>query len=105
MIRGNENGTCMLINIAILGDRNVIKGEIETILKCKELTIEIQRVCNVKTKCNASNSGGNCNRLDVIQKIPELHTGKARNQGTTDNSHIGHCTRTAGSTDVKVQNI
>jgi lipopolysaccharide/colanic/teichoic acid biosynthesis glycosyltransferase len=25
------------------------------------------------------------------------------NQGTTENSHIGHCTHTAESTDVKVQ--
>jgi hypothetical protein len=41
----------------------------------------------------------------IIQKIPEQHTGKAQNQGTSDNSHIGHCTRTAESTDVKVQNI
>ena len=42
---------------------------------------------------------------DNIQKISEQHTGKARNKGTTENSHIGHCTRTAESTDVKVQNI
>ena len=26
--------------------------------------------------------------------IPEQHTGKARNQGTTENSHTGYCTRT-----------
>jgi hypothetical protein len=62
-------------------------------------------VWDVKTKCDAINSGGNWNRLDVIQKIPEQHTGTAQNQGTTDNSHIEHCTRTAGSTDVNVENI
>jgi hypothetical protein len=28
---------------------------------------------------------------------------KARNPRTTENSHIGHCTHTAESTDVKVQ--
>jgi hypothetical protein len=39
----------MLIDVAILGDRNVIK-EAEKILKYKDLTIEIQRMSNVKTK-------------------------------------------------------
>jgi len=32
------------------GDRNVIKKEAEMILKYKDLTIEIQRMWNVKTK-------------------------------------------------------
>ena len=40
----------MLIDVAISGDRNVIKKEAEKILKYKGLTIEIQRMCNVKTK-------------------------------------------------------
>ena len=40
----------MLIDIAISGDRNVIKKEAEKILKYKDLTIEIQRMWNVKTK-------------------------------------------------------
>ena len=50
IIRDNEKGTCMLIDFAISGDRNVIKKEAEKILKYKDLTIEIQRMCNVKTK-------------------------------------------------------
>jgi len=40
----------MLIDVAISGDRNVIKKEAEKILKYKDLTTEIQRVWNVKTK-------------------------------------------------------
>jgi hypothetical protein len=48
--RDNENGTCMLIDAAISGDRNVTKKEAEKILKYKDLTIEIQRMWNVKTK-------------------------------------------------------
>ena len=40
----------MLINVTISGDRNVIKKEAEKILKYKDLTIEIQRMWNVKTK-------------------------------------------------------
>jgi hypothetical protein len=39
----------MLIDIAILGDRNVIK-KVAQILKYKDLTIEIQRRWNVKAK-------------------------------------------------------
>jgi len=40
----------MLIDVAISGDRNVSKIEAEKILKYKDLTIEIQRMWNVKTK-------------------------------------------------------
>ena len=50
IIRDNEKGTCMLIDVAISGDINVIKKEAEEILKYKELTIEIQRMWNVETK-------------------------------------------------------
>jgi len=44
IIRDNEKRTCMLIDVAISGDRNVIKKEAEKILKYKDLTIEIQRM-------------------------------------------------------------
>jgi len=40
----------LLIDVANSGDRNVIKKEAEKILKYKDLTIEIQRMWNVKTK-------------------------------------------------------
>jgi uncharacterized protein YycO len=40
----------MLINVAIPGDRNVIKKEAEMILKYKDLIIEIQAMWNVKVK-------------------------------------------------------
>jgi hypothetical protein len=39
----------MLIDVAIPGDRNVIKKDAENILKYKDLIIEIQRMWNVKT--------------------------------------------------------
>jgi hypothetical protein len=50
IIRDNETGTCMLIDVAISGDRNVIKSEAEKILKYEDLPIEIQRMWNVKTR-------------------------------------------------------
>jgi len=52
IIRDNEKGTCMLIDVAISGEINVIKkeAEAEKILKYNDLAIEIQRMWNVKTK-------------------------------------------------------
>jgi hypothetical protein len=40
----------MLLDVASLGERNVIKKEAEKIIKYKDLTIEIQRMWNVKTR-------------------------------------------------------
>jgi hypothetical protein len=40
----------MEINVAISGDRNVIKKEAKKILKYKDLIIEIQCLWNVKVK-------------------------------------------------------
>ena len=40
----------MSIDVAIPGDRNVIKKEAEKILKYKDFTIEIQPMCSVKVK-------------------------------------------------------
>jgi hypothetical protein len=39
-----------LIDIAVSGGGNVVKKEAENSLKYKDLTIEIQRVCNVKNE-------------------------------------------------------
>jgi hypothetical protein len=50
VIHGNEKRTCMSIDVAISGDRNVIKKEAEKILKYKDPTTEIQCMWNVNTK-------------------------------------------------------
>jgi len=47
----------MLIDVAIPGDRYVIKKEAEKILKYKNLTIEIQCMWNVKTRVIPVTSG------------------------------------------------
>jgi hypothetical protein len=49
IISDNEKGTCVLIDVAISGDRNMIEKDVKKILKYKDLTIEIQRMWNVKT--------------------------------------------------------
>ena len=43
-------GNVYVIDVAISGDRNMIKKEAGKILKYKDLTIEMQRMCNVRTK-------------------------------------------------------
>jgi len=40
-MRDNEKGTGMLIDVAVSGDRNVIKREDEKIVKYKDLTREV----------------------------------------------------------------
>jgi hypothetical protein len=50
IIRDNKNGTCMLTDVAISGDRNVIQQEAENILKYENLTSDIQRMWNVNAK-------------------------------------------------------
>jgi len=102
IIPDNEKGTCMLIDVAISGDINVIKNEAENILKYKDLTIEIRRMWNVKTRVIPVIIGATGTIL-VIQKVRKQHTRKTCSQGTTENSHIGHCTHTSESTNVKVQ--
>jgi hypothetical protein len=50
IIRDKGKGTCVPIDVATPGERNVMKKEAEKILKYKDLIIEIQRMWNVKTK-------------------------------------------------------
>ena len=91
----------MLIDVAISGDSNVIKKEAEKILKYKDLTIEIQRMWNVKTKVIPIILGatGTISKLfrKCVSNIPGNH------QETTENSHIRHCTHTAESANVEIQ--
>jgi hypothetical protein len=101
IIRDNEKGTCTLIDVAMPADRNVIKKEAEKILKYKDLITEIQGMWNVKTKTSYNRS--NWNHFKILQKILKQRTRKARYQGTTENSYIGHSTHTAESANVEAQ--
>jgi len=56
----------MSIDIAISGDRNVIKNEAEKILKYEDLTIEIQHMWNVKTKVIPVIRGGDWDYFKAI---------------------------------------
>jgi hypothetical protein len=56
-----------------------------------------------KNKSDASNNKSNWNHFKILYKILEQHTGKARYQGTTENSYIGHSTHSAESANVETQ--
>ena len=82
IIRDNEKGTCILTDVIIPVDRKVIKKLInvsENILKCRDLTIEIQRMWNVKNKSDTTNNKGDWYHLKITQTLPEQHIGKVRN--------------------------
>jgi hypothetical protein len=75
IIRDNEKGTCMLIDVAIPGDRNVIKKEAEKILKYKDLITEIQHV-ECKIKGDASNNRDNWKHFKPFRKYLSSIVGK-----------------------------
>jgi len=60
IMRNNDKGSCVLIDVTIFGDRNVIKRDDVKILKYKDLKTEIQHMWNVKTKVT-----GNWNHLNT----------------------------------------
>jgi len=50
IIHDDKQQTCLLVDVLIPGDRNVIKKEAEKILMYKDLIIDIQCMWNVKAK-------------------------------------------------------
>ena len=61
--RNNEKGTRMLIEVAVLRDRNVIKKECEKRVKCGDHTIEICKHNDTVT------NRGDWNYLRIVKKI------------------------------------
>jgi len=83
----------------------VFKKEEEKILKYKDLTVEIQRMWNVKTKVIPVIIGATGTISKLFRKYVSNIPGKYEVEELTENSHIGHCTYNAESTNVKVQSI
>ena len=69
----------MLINVAIPGDRNMIKKEDEKIFRYKHLIIKINAHVECESKCDTGNNRGDWNHFRITQKIPEQHNRKALN--------------------------
>ena len=72
IICDNKPGTCMLIDAAILGDRNVIKKEAEKILRPRDRN-------SVHVECDSKSNTGYWNHFKITHTLPEQHTRKARN--------------------------
>jgi hypothetical protein len=72
VIRDNKKGRCVLIDIAISENRNVIKKEAENILIYKDLTKEIEGIHSFIQYClttsNSNNNKGNCDHLKISKK-------------------------------------
>jgi hypothetical protein len=64
----------MLIDVAISGDRNVIKKEAEKILKYEYFITEVE----CESKRDTSNNRGDWNNIKITQTVPEQHTRKAQ---------------------------
>ena len=95
----------MSIDVANPGDRNVIKKEAEQILKYKYFIIETQRMWNVKAKVIPVIIGATGTISGSLRQYLSNIPGKHKIKGLQKNSHIVQCTQTAGSANVKVQNI
>jgi hypothetical protein len=78
-MRDDKQGTCTSIDVAVGGDRNVVKRETEKILKYEDLTVEIQCMWNVKAKVIPVIIVGDWNHFKITSDIPEQRTGKAGN--------------------------
>jgi len=61
MIR--QTGTCILFDLAVSGDRNVMKKEYDKIVKHNNLTIRTQNMWNTKTKAIPEITGASRNHL------------------------------------------
>jgi hypothetical protein len=89
-IKNKKEKTCILIDVAIPADRNIMQKEVEKKLKYKSLCIEIQRMWNMKctiisviveairivTKCLKKNLEATTRKhlIDSLQKTAILGT-------------------------------
>ena len=93
----------MLIDVAIPGDRNVIKKEADKILKYQDLIIEIQCLWNMIAKVIPVIMG-DWKHFKISQTIPEQHTRKHEIKELQKTAILGTA-HTTESANVTVQNI
>ena len=98
-----KKGTCLLIGVAVPGDRNVIKKDTEKILKCKDLIIGSQSIWNVEAKVIPVIRGATVTVSKSLRHYPSNIPGKYEIKELQKYSHFGHCTHTTESANVKVQ--
>ena len=93
----------MLIDVANSGDRNVIKKDTEKILKYKDLTIQTQRMWNVKTKVIPVIIGATGTISESFRKYVSNIPGKHEVKELQKTAILGTAHILRKSTNVKVQ--
>ena len=105
IIHNNGKGTCLLIDVAISGDRNVIEKEAKKILKCKDLTIEIQCMWIVKEKVTPVIMGATGTISKSFRQYLSNILGKREIKALPKTAVLGTAAHTWASTNMTVQNI
>jgi len=85
----------MLIDVAINGDRNVVKKEAEKILNYKDLITEIQHMWNVKAIVMLVITGATGTISKLLRQYLNNVPGKYAIEELQKTNILGHCTHTA----------
>jgi hypothetical protein len=99
IIGDNEKRTCTLIDV-ISGDRNVINKETEKILNYQDLTIEIQRMWNVKTEVIPVIIGATGTISEAFKNYVSNIPGYYEVKELQKTAYTGHCTHNSESANV-----
>jgi hypothetical protein len=89
LIKNMKNKICLLIDVAIPSDRNVIQKESENKLKYKNVSIEIQRMWNMKCFVIPVNTGATGIVTKGLKKTPGNNTRKEFNRFCTKTAVLG----------------
>ena len=84
IILNKNEKNCLVVDVAITGDVNVLKKETEKRLKYKDLQLEISRMWNVKTKVVAVVVGALGTMSDNFSKEIESIPGKPSAEDVQD---------------------
>jgi hypothetical protein len=95
----------VLRDAAISGDRNVIEKKTEKILKYTDLTTEIERMWNVRTKVTPVITGATGTVSRSFRKYLSNVSGKHEISNYRKQPYWALHTHTAGSSSVEEQNI
>jgi hypothetical protein len=102
IIRDNKQAACLVTDVALPGERNVVKKEIEKILKYKDNRSPVHVECESKSETDNNGATGTISKSrQFLSNIPGEHEIKE----LPKSSHIRHCTHTAECADVKARII
>jgi hypothetical protein len=97
--------TCVLINISILRDKNVLNKKVENILQYKDLTTETHRPLNVKTKVVPAVTSATGTFSKSFTKYLSNIPGKHYIEKLQQTAILGTAQHSSKSTNVQAQNV